>query len=216
MNIYNEFEKCLKNDTKGHNIEIFGDLITHLFEKGVIVREDSIVEKEMYDYFVDMKNYIEDYLAIIRVQVYHNEDQQSVRIFAPSSRSPIEIDGTEHNNNFTLRLSSDESAYLIALAIIYDQKIRSGNVLDDYSVEVEIEEFTTSLVTNLGYELNDNKTETKNALKTLKKLRVVNFADDVFENADSILIVRPFIKDLVRDSMIEPYIQNTEEIDYEN
>lgn len=207
MVIYNEFDKKLNDDPKGHDIEIFGNLISYLLEKGVIVREDSTIEKEMYDYFVDLKIYVEDYLSIVRIQVYHDEDNQSVRIFAPSSRTPDEVDGIDIGNNFTLKLTSDESAYLLALAIIYDQKIKAGKVLDDYLVEVEVEEFTTALISNLGYELTDNKTEMKNALKTLKKLKVVNFSDKVFEDSDNILIVRQYIKDLVRDNMIEPYIE---------
>lgn len=216
MVIYNEFDKKLINDPKGHDIEIFGDLISFLLEKGVIVREDSAIEKEMYDYFVDLKAYTEDYLSIIRIQVYHDEDNQSVRIFAPSSRTPDEVDGVDNGNNFTLKLTSDESAYLLALAIIYDQKLKAGKVLDDYSVEVELEEFTTALVSNLGYDLTDNKTEMKNALKTLKRLKVANFSDRVFDDSDNILIVRQYIKDLIRDNMIEPYIEEQEEVSNED
>jgi len=208
MNIYNEFANALKEDKYGHDIETFADVTNYLLERGVIVRGDTELETKLYDYYATFNQHIESFFAIMRVQVYHNEEQQSIRIFAPASKTPYEVDGREVTNNFTYKLSSEESAYLLSLAIIYDQKLRSGTVMDDYSVEVEQEEFNTSLASNLGYVPTDNKTERKEALKTLKKLKVVDFSDNVFEDIDKVLIIRKHIKDLVRDSMISPYTKD--------
>lgn len=207
MNIYTVLHNALNDDPKGHDIEIFANVVNYLLEKGVIVREDSTKEKELYDYFADMEYYIEDFFAIMRIQVYHNPEQQNIRIFAPASKTPDEVNGVEVANNFSQKLSNEESAYLIALAIIYDQKLRAGKILDDYSVEAELEEFTITLSSNLGYIPTENKTERKTALMTLKRLRAVDFAENVFESNDNILIIRKYIRDLVRDSMLNAYVE---------
>jgi hypothetical protein len=60
----------------------------------------------------------------------------------------------------------------------------------------------------------ENKTERKNALATLKRLRAVDFTENVFESNDNILIIRKYIRDLVRENMIKPYIE--EEVAHEN
>ncbi|WP_419771327.1 MAG: DUF4194 domain-containing protein [Candidatus Marinarcus sp.] len=208
MNIYNKFDDELKNNPKGHDIEIFSDVVNYLLERGVIIREDTTRETELYDYFVDFENHIEDFFAIMRVQVYHNSDQQNVRIFAPASKTPDEVNGVEVSNSFSQKLNNEESAYLIALAIIYDQKLRSNAILDDYSVEVEFEEFSIALSSSLGYIPTENKTERKNALTTLKRLRAVDFSENVFESSDNVLIIRKYIRDLVRDNMIDPYMED--------
>lgn len=208
MNIYNKLVDLLTNESKGKDIEDFANVVNYLLEKGIIVREDSSKEAELYDCFLDMKHAIVDFFAVLRIQVYYNDNQQNVRIFAPASKTPDEVNGVEVPNNFSQKLNNEESAYIIALAIIYDQKLRANTTLDGYSVEVELEEFLLVLNTNLGYIPTENKTERKNALLTLKRLRAVDFSENVFESSDNVLIIRKYIRDLVRDSMFKAYVED--------
>jgi len=200
----------------GLEIDDFSDVCNYLLEKGVIVREDTEYETKLYDIYIKTADLIESYFSIIRVQVYHDDKTFTVRLFSPMSKTPNNIYGDDIPNNFSYKLNSEETAYLISLAILYDQKIRTNMILDDTSVEVDLEEFTASLATNIGFTPTDNKNERKEALKSLKKFRVVHFSNNVFENADNPLIVRPQIKDLVLDSMIAPYIDQIEDNEDEN
>jgi len=112
-----------------------------------------------------------------------------------------------------MKLGSEESAYLLALAIIYDQKLREGNILDDASVEIDLDVFNTTLASNLGFTPTESKKDRKDALSTLRKLKAVQFTDGVFEDEDKPLIIRHHIKDLVLDNMISPYIEEYKDED---
>ncbi len=208
MSIYNMFYDALKNDGKGYDMENFANVVNYLLEKGVIVREDTTRETELYDCFVDIKSHVLEFFAIMRVQVYHDDKQQNVRLFTPASMTPKDVNVDDVPNNFSQKLNNEESAYLIALAIIYNQKLRANTALEHHSVAVELEEFLLVLNTNLGYSPTENKTERKNALATLKRLRAVDFSDNVFESSDNVLIIRKYIRDLVRDSMFKPYMED--------
>lgn len=211
MNIYNVVYGIVEEENL--TMDDFKQLATYLLEKGVIAREDSSFEESLYDKYVRVQNVIEDYFAVIDVQVYHDERTGIVRLFAPASRTPDNINGEDVNRSLAMKLDSEESAYLLALAIIYDQKLREGNILDDASVEIDLDIFNTTLASNLGFSPTESKKDRKDALSTLKKLKAVQFTDGVFEDEDKPLIIRHHIKDLVLDNMILPYIEEYKDED---
>lgn len=211
MNIYNVIHGIVEEENL--TMDDFKQLATYLLEKGVIAREDSLLEESLYDKYVRVQNVIEDYFAVIDVQVYHDERTSTIRLFAPASRTPDNINGEDVNRSLAMKLGSEESAYLLALAIIYDQKLREGNILDDASVEIDLDVFNTTLASNLGFTPTESKKDRKDALSTLRKLKAVQFTDGVFEDEDKPLIIRHHIKDLVLDNMISPYIEEYKDED---
>lgn len=211
VNIYNEFVSSIQET--GLDLEDFQNITTYLLENGIICREDSQKEEKYYDNFLRLESIIIDYLNLININVIHDEDLLSIRLYAPSSAYPNSFEVDDVKSSMSLSLTSEESAYLIALAILYDQKFNDGQVLDDACVEIELAEFNAALASYLSYSANENKSIRDDSLRTLKKLKVIKFSKGVFENEDTPLLVRPYIKQIILPDMLEPFLENNGQID---
>lgn len=209
-NIYNIFVDVI-NET-GLDLEDFQAITSYLLENGVICREDSAREEKYYDQFLRLESIIKDYLNLININIVHDEDLLSIRLYAPGSDFPNSFVDSDIKSNMSMNLTSEESAYLIALAILYNQKFNEGDVEDDASVEVEHEEFNTALASYLSFSANENKSIRDDAFRTLRKLKVVKFAKGVFEDEDRPLIIRPYIKQIILPSMLNPFLEEHEKI----
>jgi len=158
-----------------------------------------------------MEDVAKDYLALVGIKTVHDEDLLSIRLYAPSSETPEEFDksiGEGKNNNMSAKLNTEESAYLIALALYYDQKLREERIADvDMAIEIGQEEFGIALATFVGYTPSSSKATRDEALKTLKRLRVVSFGKDLFLDGDNPLIIRPHIVNLVPKDTLHAYLK---------
>lgn len=209
--IYNEFVELINE--AGLDLEDFQDITSYLLENGVICREDSQKEEKYYDNFLRLESIVKDYLNLININVVHDEDLLSIRLYAPGSDFPQSYLDDDIKSNMSMSLSSEESAYLIALAILYNQKFNEGQIEDDASVEVELEEFNTALASYLSYSANENKSIRDEALRTLRRLKVLNYAKGVFESEDAPLIIRPYIKQVILPDMIKPFLEETKTVE---
>ncbi|QKJ23294.1 DUF4194 domain-containing protein [Poseidonibacter lekithochrous] len=210
INIYNSFIDLMEET--GLNLEDFQAITSYLLENGVICREDTQKEEKYYDQFLRLESIIKDYLNLININVIHDEDLLSIRLYAPGSDFPDSFEDIDMKSNMSMSLTSEESAYLIALAILYNQKFNEGDVEDDASVEVELEEFNTALASYLSFTANENKSVRDDSLRTLRKLKVIKFAKGVFEDEDRPLIIRPYIKQVILPDMLKPFLENEEMI----
>lgn len=210
INIYNSFIDLIEET--GLNLEDFQAITSYLLENGVICREDTQKEEKYYDQFLRLESIIKDYLNLININVIHDEDLLSIRLYAPGSDFPDSYEDPDIRSNMSMNLTSEESAYLIALAILYNQKFNEGDVEDDASVEVELEEFNTALASYLSFTANENKSVRDDSLRTLRKLKVIKFAKGVFEDEDRPLIIRPYIKQVILPDMLKPFLEEKEQM----
>lgn len=208
INIYNEFIDLVEET--GLSLEDFQSITSYLLENGVICREDTAKEEKYYDNFLRLESIIKDYLNLLNITVIHDEDLLSIRLYAPGSEYPDCFEDIDIKSSMSMSLTSEESAYLIALAILYNQKFNDGVVEDDASVQVELEEFNTALASYLSFSANENKSLRDDALRTLRKLKVIKFAKGVFEDEDRPLIIRPYIKQVILPEMLKPFLQQEE------
>ncbi len=204
-NIYNAVVKNINEI--GLDLEDFQAITSYLLENGVICREDSVKEEKYYDQFIRLESIIKDYLNLININVVHDEDLLSIRLYSPGSDFPNSFEDDDIKSNMSMNLTSEESAYLLALAILYNQKFNEGDVKDDASVEVEHEEFNTALASYLSFSANENKSVRDEAFRTLRRLKVIKFAKNVFEDEDRPLIIRPYIKQIILPSMLNPFLE---------
>jgi len=211
-NIYNEVYDIMQD--RGLDISDFETVASYLLSYGVINREDSQKEEHLYDIFLRIEDVVKDYLALVGIKTVHDEDLLSIRIYAPSSETPEEFDdsvGETKNTNMSSSLNNEESAYLIALALYYDQKLREEKITDaNMEVEISQEEFGIALATFIGYTQSPHKTTRDNALRTLRKLRAVKFSKEVFMDGDNPLIIRPHIVNLLPKDTLRAYLKELE------
>ncbi len=214
-NLYNEFHNLVKKE--GFDVEDFQALISYLLSNGVLVRDDNQREEKYYDWFVRLENIVKDYFSLAGIRVFHDEDLLSVRIYAPNSDTPEDtedVDIGEGTSSMSMSFKKGESAYLIVLALIYEQKISEGKINDmEMSVEISKEEFIISLRTFIG-DLDYPKTTRMDIFRKLKKLRAIDYGDNVFDDEDNPMIVRPLIRQIILPEMLKPYIETEKKGDH--
>lgn len=208
VNIYNHVLEQVESE--GLDIEDFQMVTTYLLEYGVICREDSEKEKRYYDYFVRLESIIIDYLNLININVVRDEDLESIRLYAPGSPTPENLQIDEVKSSMSMSFNSEESAYLIALALLYHERLMKGEIESDATIEVDMVDFNIALSV-IGVTANENKTVREEALKTLQRVRVVKFVSGVLVDEDKPLIVRPYINQIVLPEIIQPFIDNQED-----
>jgi len=210
--IYNEVYDEMRS--RGLDIGDFEQVLSYLLSAGVINREDSQKEERLYDLFLRMEDMAKDYLSLVGIKTMHDEDLQSIRLYAPNSETPDLCDDAfeEHrNSNLSGKLNTEESAYLIALALYYDQKLREEKITDaEMVVELNQEEFAIALATFIGYTASPSRAIRDEALRTLKRLRVVTFGKELFTDGDNPLIIRPHIVNLLPKETLRAYIKELE------
>jgi hypothetical protein len=196
---------------KGLYVEEFEEVVSYLLSVGVINREENQKEKELYDKFLRMEDVAKDYLALVGIKTVHDENLQSIRLYAPSSETPEDFDsniGENKNSNMSMSLNKEATAYLITLALYYEQKLKEEKITDsNMEVEISSEEFGISLASFLGYTQSSSKTIQKEAFDTLKRLRAVKFSKELFENEDNPLIIRPHILNLLPKDLLHSYLE---------
>lgn len=220
MNLYNLVYDELKED----NIEMeqFSELVSYLLENGVICKERADTdsesrdfahkkEKELYETFLECEGILRDYLSIVGIELKHNRDFHSIRIYPPGADYP----GKENEDFEVLstgmrkRLNNEESAYLLTFYLLYDTGVNEGKIEASGEVVVKHEEFATALVTYLGLQIG-KKSSVMESMKTLKRLKAIRYREAADEE-DLIYIIRPLIRDIVLPETVKPILQTLQQ-----
>src|SRR6187402_525191 len=87
-NMSNIFSNAISEQLDKHNISLdsWRELIQRLLDYGVLCRDDSQVEAEIYDRFVRIAELVNDYLALMGVRFQHDTTFHFVRILPPGAR----------------------------------------------------------------------------------------------------------------------------------
>jgi len=194
----------------------FGDLLLYLLSKSVICESDNEMERSMYRRYLMCEDLVKDYFDVIGIGVHHNENFNSVRIYAPDADYPANMNMADQpNNKLRMPLSKDENAALIVAYILY-QNYSQEDKLDEFTAVISREEFYAAHATYLSYEPKENESARRDVLTKLAKLKVVEFHAKFFEQKEYPLIIRPYILDLILSENIKQYIKNEEMASYEN
>ena len=105
-----------KSFKEKHNLrfEDWRELIQRLLDYGVLCRDDSLVEAELYDRFVRIHALVNDYLALMGVRFAHDAEFKFVRILPPGASSDTAAGGTEAQPEASRRAQSAASMAFMA------------------------------------------------------------------------------------------------------
>lgn len=195
----------------GVELREFGDLVIALMDRGVICREDSAAEKELYDRYIRCKSMVHDYVDILGIGVLHNEDFRSVRFYAPDANHPGGIPPEEPSNQMRLSVNADLSAALIVCFLLHKQHTGEGHQQEDYSVIVNRDEFYTAHATLLSYDPKPHKTARDEVIRALGRLKAVTYHTDFFDNDEYPIVIRPLIYDIVLEEAVEAALERLNE-----
>lgn len=191
------------------------ELLQRLLDYGVICRDESQVEADLYDRFVRLEGLVDEYLALMGVRLHHDPRFQFVRLIPPGARVPGLDDETDapFNGGLRARLNQAEVALILTLRTEYDKALRDGQIDEQGCATLSMEALVLALKSLLNRTLPDNLTERRQLFKRLRQLRVIRQAADAdFTSTESWIKVRPMIVNLVNNQLIEELLSGTADL----
>ncbi len=190
----------------GVSLEALQELLIRLLNYGVLTREESQTERELYDRFVRLEEIVTEALALYGIRLYHDRRFEYVRLYPPGSRTPMS-DSTEDQafgGGLRARLSQHEVALILVLRAQYDKALREGKI-DESGYAIEPFEAVSLAMKNwLSRSLPEKATERKRVFQRLRRLRLIDYReDDDVERSEAWLKIHPMIVDFVSREAIE-------------
>lgn len=215
-------EELIKQELLKINVSYteFSELLTRLLDYGVINRDESAVEAQLYDRYLTCSELVEEYLNVLGVRLLHDSQFLSVRAFPPSAEVPGLIDDIHRpfNGGMRYRPSQQEVAVIIVLRVEYEKALRDGQVDDKGCVLLAFEALAMAMKNLLKRALPENASERLALFKRLRQLRLIHFAaDDAMDSDEYWLSIQPAIVNFVSSdalSALYPESSNETENDY--
>jgi hypothetical protein len=204
MNLNEYLEKRLGESSLP--FEALQELLIRLLNYGVLARDESQTERELYDRFVRLEDIATEALALYGIRLYHDRRFEYVRLYPPGSRTPT-TDSTEEQafgGGLRARLSQHEVALILVLRAQYDKALREGKI-DERGYAVEPFEAVSLAMKNwLNRSLPEKATERKRVFQRLRRLRLIDYReDDDVERSEAWLRIHPMIVDFVSRETID-------------
>lgn len=190
-----------------HNITIdeWRELVQRLLDYGVLCRDDSQVEAELYDRFVRISELIDDYFSLIGIRFQHDDHFRFVRVLPPGARLPGMDDERDESFNTGLRnrLNQHEVALILVLRAEYDKALREGSIDEQGCATLSLEAIALAMKSLLRRNLPENMGERRQTFKRLRQLRLVNFFSETdIDSGESWIKIRPLIINLVSNEWL--------------
>ncbi|HSC69240.1 MAG TPA: DUF4194 domain-containing protein [Cellvibrio sp.] len=203
-----QLSSLLQEQLEKHNLSLdnWRELVQRLLDYGVLCRDDSQVEAELYDRFVRIHELVNDYLGLMGVRFQHDSHFRFVRILPPGARLPGMEDESDEPFNAGLRnrLNQHEVALVLVLRAEYDKALREGSIDEQGCATLSLEAIAMAMKSLLRRSLPENLGERRQAFKRLRQLRLINFfAESDIDSGESWIKVRPMIINLVNNEWLE-------------
>lgn len=164
-------------ENRNLNMTEFRAVLLRLLDKQVIYRNESQVESELYDLFVRMQDVVETYLGILGITVFCNAQLNFVIAYPPGSDIPGVGDGETGPAALQRRIHANEAGLMITLRLLYEEKIREGDIDERGCVFVPLETVFTRYLSITKKEMPTAESERRSLFNTLKQLRLVEYTD---------------------------------------
>ena len=212
--MFHELDQRLEQE--GFSRNDYSELLIRLLDYGVICRDESQVEQQLYDRYLRLEGPVTDYLGLIGVQVQHDKRFNFVRLFPPGAEVPGLDDSGEgpFNGGFRVRLSQQEVALVLVLRSLYDRALREGQVDDNGCVLASLENISITLRNLLKRTLPEGVTERKQLFRRLRQLRLIQVSqEEALETGDFWVRIRPMIMSYVSDDVLSALLAGVEPVD---
>ncbi|MDH5517561.1 MAG: DUF4194 domain-containing protein [Gammaproteobacteria bacterium] len=187
------------------SISEFRELLIRLLNYSVLSRHENQTEQQLYDRYLRIADLINEYLAMIGVQVFHDTRFEYLRLYPPSSQVPgmEEADNQAFAGSLRARLSQQEVALILVLRLQYDKALREAKLDDQGYVTESFEAINIAMKNIIGRSLPEKPAERRHLFARCKKLRLIEYnqEDDVLK-AEAWLKIHPMIVSFVNDDAI--------------
>ncbi|QJX01950.1 DUF4194 domain-containing protein [Alcanivorax sp. IO_7] len=200
-------------DAHGVTPAQFSELMVRLLDHGVLCRDESKKEAELYDRYLRIPELVEDYLGVLQVRLHHERRFASLRLFPPGAEVPGQADQDEGlNGGLRNRLNQQEVALILVLRAEYDKALREGQIDEQGQATLPLEALTLASKNLLGRPLPDGRTEREALFRRMRQLRLIRGAGDAgLEDGEAWLTIRPDITSLVTDAVLATLIEREDE-----
>ena len=190
---------------QGISAEEFSELLIRLLDYGVLCRDESQIESQLYDRYLQCSELVEDYLSLIKMRIQHDSRFCFVRIFPPGAVVPglADDDHSAFNSGFRQRPSQQEVALILVLRVEYEKALRDGQVDDKGCVMLALEGLAIAYKNLLKRPLPDTAVERKNIFKRLRQLRLIRYnTEQELDFAEGWISIHPSITRFVNDEVL--------------
>ena len=200
-----------KLEKQGLDRRELSELLIRLLDYGVICRDESQIEQQLYDRYLRLEEIVADYLELIGVRVQHDKRFQFIRLYPPGAQIPGVQDepNAVQSPGLRMRLNQNEVALILVLRAQYDKALREGQVDEQGCVMVSLESLSIAIKNLLKRTLPDNMTECKQLFRRLKQLRLIQLSnEDRLDDGDMWMRIRPMIMSYVSEQVLTDLIEN--------
>lgn len=192
---------------RGISAEDFSELMIRLLDRGVLCRDESKKEAQLYDHFLQIRDLVEDYLSVLRIRLLHEPRFELVRIFPPGAEVPGLADSEDSiSTGLRDRLHQHEVALILVLRAEYDKSLREGLIDEQGQVMLSLETLSLSHRNLLGRPLPEHAGERQALLRRMRQLRLIRSSSDAGMDDESWITIRPGILSLVTDTALSQLV----------
>lgn len=195
-------EERLKSEGAGNvKPDRFAELAGRLLASGVLWREYSRPEADLYDDATQCEQLLREYFAAIGFVLTHDADATIFRLYPPGEGGDGDEEGVKR---LKARLSRDFVAAAIALRFLYTEALTGKRELVNEVLVVSLEELSQAVVSLLAHQLPSSIADRLALLRELRKHRIVRFNDGEGAGAMEMLlsVLRP-VMSYVSDEALE-------------
>ena len=208
------FEEIIKSELSKLNISLgeFSELLSRLLDYGVICRDESAIEAQLYDRYLACTELVEDYFAVLGIRLLHDAQFMTLRAYPPSAEVPGMIDEIYRpfNGGMRYRPSQQEVAVIIVLRVEYEKAVREGLVDDKGCVLLAFEALAMAMKNLLKRNLPENASERQSLFKRLRQLRLIHFnSEEILDSSEYWLSIQPAIVNYVSSDTLDALYPNS-------
>ncbi len=186
-------------------LDEFQELLIRLLNYGVLSRQESQTEQQLYDRYLRSAEPVQQYLSLLGIRIHHDRRFEYIRLYPPGSNVPG-MEGASDNafsGSLRARLSQNEVALILVLRSQYDKALREGKVDEHGYVAESMESLSIALKNLLGRSLPEKLTERRRLFQRLRQLRLVQYnQDEALESGEGWLRIHPMIVGFVDDEAL--------------
>lgn len=199
--------RLIESELKARGVrpEAFRQIVGRLLGLSILHREDSSIERQLYDDAVRIEMLLDDYFGAAGFRLFHERHQSYFRLYPPGARAPgmPDEDDAVVVEAVRARLSADFVACCLVLRLLYNEGLRQGSINERNEVLVTVEHLNATLTAHMRRSL-PAKTAREKLFADLKRARLIDYrADPQIEDADALIAIRGTILQFVADSAVD-------------
>ncbi|MEJ2694693.1 MAG: DUF4194 domain-containing protein [Candidatus Thiodiazotropha sp.] len=181
------------------------ELLVRLLNYGILSRDESQTERELYDRFLRVEQPMRELLDLFGIGLQLDHRFEYLRLLPPGAQVPGMEEAAEQAfaGSLRARLTQQEVAMLLVLRVQYDKALREGKLDERGFVAESFESLGIAMKNLLGRPLPDKVTERRRLFQRLKQLRLVDFRqEEDIDSGESWLRIHPMIVDFVGEEAL--------------